>query len=132
MGKVQYDIYYKPPWATSKHFEERHKQVYTEIGTSLKGRTLGIHIIYQVMVWLQGAIIITCVQKIRNSSYFYICLLFIEIGPLTYPIMYGLLFYSVSEDQINQWQTPTTDYLLIKKVSSDIITTTINIYQISY
>ena len=38
MGKVQYDIYYKPPWATSKHFEERHKQVYTEIGTSLKGR----------------------------------------------------------------------------------------------
>ena len=37
MGKVQYDVYYKPPWATSRHFEERHKQVYTEIGNSLKG-----------------------------------------------------------------------------------------------
>ena len=41
--------------------------------------------------------------------------------------MYGLLFYSVSEDQINKWQTPTTDYFLIKKVSTDIIIT-INIY----
>ena len=40
MGRVQYDIYYKPPWATSTHFEQRHKQVYTEIGTSLKGRIL--------------------------------------------------------------------------------------------
>ena len=40
MGKVQYDIYYKPPWATSTQFEQRHKQVYTEIGTSLKGRIL--------------------------------------------------------------------------------------------
>ena len=38
MGKVQYDVYYKPPWATSTQHEERHKQVYTEIGTSLKGR----------------------------------------------------------------------------------------------
>ena len=44
----------------------------------------------------------------------------VEIGPLTYTIMYGLLFYSVSEDQMKKWQTPTTDYLLIKRVSVDI------------
>ena len=44
MGKVQYDIYYKPPWATSTQLEERHKQVYTEIGTSLKGRYYIIYV----------------------------------------------------------------------------------------
>ena len=51
MGKVQYDIYYKPPWATSTQLEERHKQVYTEIGTSLKGRYYTTYIHTYIYFW---------------------------------------------------------------------------------
>ena len=40
MGPVQYDDYFRAPWATSIHLEEKHKQICLEIGTSLKGDIL--------------------------------------------------------------------------------------------
>ena len=37
MGCAEYDDYYKPPWATSPHMEQRHRQLSAQIGTAVKG-----------------------------------------------------------------------------------------------
>ena len=42
---------------------------------------------------------------------------FIDMGMVSYIILYGLLFYTVSDDNLRKWETPQTDYLLIKRVS---------------
>ena len=93
MGSAEYDDYYKPPWATSPHFEQRHRQLSAQIGTALKG---GRH---------------HTITENTNKN------LFLDIGVLSYIILYGLLFYSVSDVNLRKWETPHSDHLLIKRVS---------------
>ena len=93
MGSAEYDDYYKAPWATSPFLEQRHRQLSAQIGTALKGGRY--HII---------------TENTNNN-------LFLDIGVLSYIIMYGLLFYSVSDVNLRRWETPHSDHLLIKRVS---------------
>ena len=39
MPSDDYDHYYKPPWATSRDLEQKHRDISQEIGISLKGST---------------------------------------------------------------------------------------------
>jgi len=39
-----------------------------------------------------------------------------DMGMVSYIILYGLLFYTVSDDNLRKWETPQTDYLLIKRM----------------
>ena len=38
MPSDDYDHYYKPPWATSRDLEQKHRDISQEIGISLKGK----------------------------------------------------------------------------------------------
>ena len=37
MPSDEYDHYYKPPWATSRALEQKHRDISQEIGISMKG-----------------------------------------------------------------------------------------------
>ena len=41
MPSDDYDHYYKPPWATSRALEQKHRDISQEIGISIKGEMKG-------------------------------------------------------------------------------------------
>ena len=92
MPPALYEDYYRSPWATSTHFEQRHQNISEDIGHSLRGEIS---------------------DDSRSGEVEY---LYLDIGILGYIVMYSLTLYNVSDEAFQQWKTPDKDIAAIKNV----------------
>ena len=114
MPSDEYDHYYKPPWATSRALEQKHRDISQEIGISLKGkRGHSIRLAKSLdFVQTSSEIIFWETSKTKVDNIFVL----LDVGVLAYILLYSLTLYNVSDETLGDWKTVDRDRKKIKNV----------------